>query len=102
MGQAFDRDGNVLGEAVGATKLSAQDTIGADAEFLRKVFTYHAPHGDQPERYQRLRESARLFAEEVVRCVPPCADRTAAIRKIREAVMTANAGIAIQEEAAEG
>ena len=36
----------------------------------------------------------RAFAETVLVCAPPSADQSAAIRKIREAVMTANAAIA--------
>lgn len=60
-----------------------------------KVFKYHAPTQGQPEKYEVLRESAKQFAKKVLENVPPCADRTAAIRKIREAVMTANAAIAL-------
>lgn len=70
--------------------------VGTDID-LDNLFMYHPPHTDQPERYGRLRAAAKVFAEEVVACCPPGADRTAAIRKIREAVMTANAAIACGE-----
>lgn len=64
---------------------------------LKEMFVYHAPRGDQPARYEKLRSAAHDFAIVITQCVSPSADRTAAIRKVREAVMTANAGIAINE-----
>ena len=64
---------------------------------LAEMFTYHAPHGTQPERYERIRKAALDFAAVIDLSCPDCADKTAAIRKLREAVMTANAAIAITE-----
>jgi hypothetical protein len=64
---------------------------------LDNVFQYHAPKGDQVERYQKIREAGKALALVIMNTVPSCADRSAAIRKVREAVMTANAGIAINE-----
>lgn len=66
-----------------------------DEEMLNDVFRYHAPNEEQQHRYEKLRDVARYFARTVIENCPPCADRTAAIRKIREAVMTANAAIAL-------
>ena len=66
-------------------------------EQIEKWFVYHAPKGDQIERYQKLRDKAKEFATEIALCCPSCADRTAALRKVREAVMTANAAIACEE-----
>jgi len=66
-------------------------------EQIDHLFTYHPPHGDQIERYLKLREAAKAFAHCIVDCTPSCADQSAAIRKVREAVMTANAGIACYE-----
>lgn len=63
---------------------------------LLHIFTHHPPGGDDAERYQRLRDAALTFAEAVLRETPSCADQTAAIRHIREAVMTANAAIALK------
>ncbi len=57
-------------------------------------FTYHKPEGEQIEQYTKLREAARVFAVAIADNTPACADQTAAIRKVREAVMTANAAIA--------
>lgn len=64
---------------------------------LDHMFTYHAPTGNQPERYDSIRKAARVFAEVILVNTPPCADQTAAIRLLREAVMTANASIALEE-----
>ena len=60
-------------------------------------FTHHPPHGDQVQRYQEIREAGKAFALVILRCAPPCADRSAAIRDVRRAVMETNAAIAINE-----
>jgi hypothetical protein len=46
------------------------------------------------ESFAQIRECGRALAMKIVERCPPCADTTAAVRKIREAVMTANAAIA--------
>lgn len=61
---------------------------------LENWFTYHAPTPDQVDKYSSIRIAAKSFAKIVMDNCPPGADRTTAIRKIREAVMTANASIA--------
>lgn len=63
---------------------------------VEDYFTYHAPQGDQPARYAALRDAALAFAREIERLVPQGPDRTVAIRKLRESVMTANAAIALE------
>lgn len=62
---------------------------------LDHVFSYHAPTAAQLVSYDALRNAARNFAEVILFNVPPGADQSAAIRKVREAVMTANAGVAL-------
>ncbi len=62
---------------------------------LAHIFTYHAPSLDQVMFYGEIRQAALDFAEVIEEFVPDGADKSAAIRKIREAVMTANAGIAL-------
>lgn len=66
-----------------------------EADMLNNLFTYHAPTEDQRARYEALRSAAKFFAMRVLELCPPGADRATAIRKIREAVMTANAAIAL-------
>lgn len=60
-------------------------------------FTYHPPQGDQPERYEKIRAAAKAFARVLEANTKPCADQTAAYRKLRECVMTANASIALEQ-----
>lgn len=64
------------------------------AEMLDNWFTYHAPQPGQPEQYERIRAAARQFAQVIVEETPAGPDQSAAVRKVREAVYTANAGIA--------
>lgn len=68
--------------------------VGSDY-WIREVFSYHAPTQDQVTKYNELRESAKAFAQASADNCPQSADRTAALRKVREAVMTANAAIAL-------
>jgi len=66
---------------------------------LDNWFVYHAPKPGQNEKYVEIREAAKVLAEIIVMLTPPSADQTAAIRKIREAVFTANAAIACSQTA---
>jgi hypothetical protein len=63
---------------------------------LEEIFTYHAPDAEQLEHYERLREGAARFSALILMHTPPSPDQTMAIRKVREAVMTANAAIALK------
>lgn len=64
---------------------------------LEEMFTYHAPKNPaQLQRYKLVRDKGLEFAQAICAATPVCADQTAAIRKVREAVMTANAAIALE------
>ena len=65
--------------------------------WLDDVFTYHPPTPEQAKAYENIRATARELVEVILNACPDCADKSAAIRKVREAVMTANAAIALQE-----
>lgn len=60
------------------------------------IFTYHPPDAEDIYKYQQIREAAKNLAEVIVRHTPPSADQTAAIRQLRECVMTANASVALK------
>jgi hypothetical protein len=62
---------------------------------LDDVFSYHPPSGQQPTQYARVREAAKAMADVILENTPNCADQQAALRHLREAVMTANAAIAL-------
>lgn len=61
---------------------------------INNWFTYHSPTPDQLPRYQAIRDKAKELAEVIIDNTPSSADQSAAIRLLREAVMTANASIA--------
>jgi hypothetical protein len=63
-------------------------------EQIENWFTYHPPSSDDQVVYEKLRNSAKAFASAINELCPESADTTAAIRKVREAVMTANAAVA--------
>jgi hypothetical protein len=65
-------------------------------ERLINWFCYHPPSPEQIPAYEEIREAGLAFARVILRLTPPSADQSAAIRKVREAVMTANAAIACQ------
>lgn len=66
----------------------------ATADKLANWFSYHPPQGDQAERYTQIRAAAHLFAWKLCELCPDSADRSAALRHIRDAVFSANASIA--------
>ena len=63
---------------------------------LDEMFRYHAPHGDQVERYQKINDAAKAFAQAILDNCPGSADTTHAIRVVRDARMWANAAIALE------
>lgn len=78
-----------------AQELKAQVAGSAADPVIEAMFTYHAPNQEQQKRLEALREAAKRFAYALTSLVPQCADKAAAIRKLREAVMTANAAIVL-------
>lgn len=68
---------------------------GLTIKQLDEAFTYHAPTADLIPRYEAIRIAGRNLAQVIAENTPVCADQTAAIRLVREAVMTANAAIAL-------
>lgn len=75
----------------------AETNYGRQPIDLDNLFIYHPPINDQAERYQKIRDKAKELATLIAHSCPPSADTTAAIRKVREAMMTANAAIACNE-----
>lgn len=62
-------------------------------EIVRR-FTYHAPHGEQPKQYDRIRASVRSVAEMINAMCPENREKALAMTNLEEAVMWANASIA--------
>lgn len=57
------------------------------------AFEYHPWTPEQVENGQAVRRALAEAVKTIVDCVPPCPDRTTAIRKLREARMDANSAI---------
>lgn len=64
---------------------------------IDNIFTYHAPKGDQQERYIAIREEAWELACLINNNCPESREKSLAITKLQECVMFANAAIAINE-----
>lgn len=80
-----------------AWQANAQRAMSArsDSEILAELFKYHPPTDETIPKFAAINQAAKNFAEIVLQNCPPSADRSAAIRQIREARMTANAAVAL-------
>lgn len=68
-----------------------------DPKIIENNFIYHTPKGNQAERYQRLRDEAKVLAKMInVEC-PDSREKSLAMTKLEEAVFWANASIARNE-----
>ena len=81
---------------------SNQEDGKMKADCFEENFVYHAPFGDQTERYGMIRDGARTFAELVNALGPDSEEKTLALRKIQEVAFWANASIAINETDLDG
>lgn len=72
--------------------LSATDKLLL--ERIEKDFTYHPPQGDQAARYEKMRATAKEFAQLIVQLTPDGRERSVALTKLEESIMWANAAIA--------
>lgn len=64
---------------------------------IEVVFTYHAPKEDQQPRYARIRDAAKLLANEIAKATPESREQSLALTHLEEVVMFANAAIARNE-----
>lgn len=60
-------------------------------------FCYHAPKGDQVQRYASVRDEAKEFAHFIVDNTPVSREQSLALTHLEDAVMWANAAIARNE-----
>jgi len=60
-------------------------------------FMYHAPHGDQPERYGRIRDEIFKVAVLICSNAPDSRERNTCLTHLDHAMMMANAAIARNE-----
>jgi hypothetical protein len=68
-----------------------------DFERIKNNFVYHAPVGDQVQRYEWIREGAKVYAEFLIAVCPLSRELSLALTNLEQAVMWANAAIARNE-----
>jgi len=66
-------------------------------EQIEKVFTYHKPKDDQPDRYVLLRDKAKELAYIIVKNTPSSREQSLALTHLEESIFFANAAIARNE-----
>lgn len=63
---------------------------------IEDIFSYHPPQNDATRRaHESIRQGMLADAVWFEEVLPDCAEKTLAIRKLQEAMMYANAAIAI-------
>lgn len=62
---------------------------------LDSLFDYHAPTQDQVDSMEIIRSRAKFLAKAINDEVPESANKSAAIRLLRQCVQIANAGIVL-------
>jgi hypothetical protein len=62
-------------------------------EEVKDIMDYHKWSEEQIKTGQAIREAIGVALKVIICTVPPCADRSAAIRKLRDARMDANSAI---------
>lgn len=65
------------------------------SDIVMEIVTYHAPSVGDIEKISIVRFTAAKMIQAIIDNCPPSADRSAAIRKVREGLMTANASIVL-------
>lgn len=64
---------------------------------IENRFTYHAPKGDQTDRYQLLRDAAKNLAALIIISTPESREQSIALTNLEQAIFWANASIARNE-----
>ena len=64
---------------------------------IENNFSYHEPKDDQPERYENIRNKAKMLVAYINEYCPDSREKSLAMTKLEEAVMWANASIARTE-----
>lgn len=70
---------------------------GQNLDRINNNFTYHPPKGDQPQRYEMIREGAKTLALLINGCTPASREQSLALTALEEVVFQANAAIARNE-----
>lgn len=76
----------------------ALDLAGSQRWMIENNFTYHAPFGDQTERYVTLRNEAKTLALLIAELTPASREQSLALTNLEQAIFWANAAIARNEK----
>lgn len=93
-----EREVRRMKESLADRQIQTAGQIGramSDSEIVAEFFKYHPPTSDTLPKFSAINQAAKNFAEVILANCPRGADRSAAIRMIRDARMTANAAIAL-------
>lgn len=69
----------------------------ADEHKIDAAFTYHKPHGDQPQRYVEIRDRAKALAVYLAENCPASRELSLGLTALENCVMWCNASIARNE-----
>jgi len=75
--------------------MSPNATADPSDATIEALFIYHAPSDDQVARPKTVRDAAKSLAYAIHSACPGSPDRTAAMRQLQDAVMTANRSIVL-------
>jgi hypothetical protein len=64
---------------------------------IENRFSYHAPKGDQIERYAKITEAYKQFALTIADLTPESREQSIALTHLWESRMAANGSIAVNE-----
>lgn len=64
---------------------------------IENMFSYHAPKGDQLERYEAIRAKAKELAHLINDACPNSREKSLSLTSLQQTTMWANASIAINE-----
>lgn len=92
--EKYEKD-EAIGRAVQASMLAKAECMRA-APTNDEIVSHHIPTPEEIRRIETIRAAARNFLDAIDSNCPGCVDATDAKRKVREAMMTANAAIALR------
>ena len=86
----------LLDEGSGSQRSRMEKPAPFSPDWVHEVVSYHQPNEAGLLAIGAIRVATVDMVNAIIRNCPPCADRTAAIRKVREGMNAANSAIALQ------
>lgn len=69
-------------------------------ENLKEVVYWHRPNADAIKKFETIAQTSEAMMSVILHLAPDCADRSAALRAVREARMWANSAISLDPASA--